>query len=93
MSYKLKLEKDAILDIQEAFRWYEEQKEDLGYHFLGELETCYQKICEYPEYYSAINSWLRRIKVSRFPYVVIYEIEEEFVIINAIRHMARRPKY
>lgn len=89
MSYQLRLEKDAIIDIQQAFAWYEEQKTGLGFFFLEELEICYQKICNNPQYYTAINEWFRRIKIDRFPYLVIYEIDGNLVIVNAIRHTSR----
>lgn len=93
MSYTLILEEEAVFDIQQAFEWYEEQKSGLGYFFLEELDNCYQKISSYPFHYTSINHWLRRIKVHKFPYLIIYEIEGNNVIINTIRHTGRNPKH
>jgi hypothetical protein len=38
MKYTLLIKEDAILDISEAFKWYEEKSKDLGDEFLGELD-------------------------------------------------------
>ena len=35
--------------------------------------------------------WLRRIKVSAYPYVVFYEVGDGEIIIHALRHAARDP--
>ena len=75
MPYKLRLQNEAIFDMQQAFEWYEEQRSGLGSSFLDEVETCFQKLIQSPEHFGYINKLLRRIKVNGFPYVVIYEIE------------------
>lgn len=93
MIYRLEFEKDAILDIRHAFEWYEKQKEGLGHFFLDELEECYQKICSYPLYYTAVNEYFRRIKVNRVPYLIIYEIEDDMVIVNTVLHTSRDRKF
>ena len=36
-------------------------------------------------------SWLRRIAVTPYPYLVFYEVTENEVIIHAVRHGARKP--
>ena len=78
--------------MHEAFNWYELQKAGLGYSFIEELEECYQKLCEHPEHYGLLNEWVRRIKVNGFPYLVVYEIENEHVIVNSVFHTSRSPK-
>ncbi len=93
MDYKLTLQYEAIMDMREAFTWYEEQKTGLGYSFLEEVETCYQKLLENPEHYGMLNKWLRRTKVNGFPYLIIYEIENDLVIINAVFHTSKLPKH
>ena len=35
MNYKIVLQAEAVLEIQEAFEWYEEQKTGLGYELLA----------------------------------------------------------
>lgn len=67
MSYGLIIQSEAIIDIQEAFEWYEKQKSGLGVNFIEEVENGYDKICNHPTYYAAINSHFRRLKINRFP--------------------------
>ena len=78
--------------MQDAFDWYELQKSGLGYVFLEELEGCFQKICDHPEYYGLLNEWIRRVKVNGFPYLVVYEIENDYIVVNSVFHTSRSPK-
>lgn len=90
--YKLILQSEAVSDMQEAFEWYEEQKEGLGFEFIEEVETCFSQIRNHPQYYTSINERYRRLKVYRFPYLIIYETEEEAVVINSVWNTSRKPK-
>ena len=49
MTYEVILQIEAILEIREAFDWYEEQKEGLVYELLDEIEACNQKLSTHPE--------------------------------------------
>jgi toxin ParE1/3/4 len=93
MSFALKLQSEAIFDLQEAFEWYELQQQGLGYEFIEEAENGFKKICAHPLHYKAVNDRFRRIKITRFPYLIIYEIENNTVIINSVRHGSRKPKF
>ena len=92
MSYAIRLQVEAIADIQSAFEWYEQQKAGLGNEFLSELEVCYNKLIEHPQHYTFINEYYRRIKINRFPYMIVYELEGNEVIINAVHHTSRKPR-
>ena len=91
MGYNVIVQIQAILKIREAFDWYEEQKEGLGYELIEEIEVCYENLRINPERYSYINPIYRRIKTSRFPYILMYEIEGNEVIIINIRHIKQKP--
>jgi toxin ParE1/3/4 len=91
MAYKLIVEPKALLEIKEAFDWYQEQSYDLGYQLLDEIESCYAEIIAFPEHHSYINHLYRRIKTKRFPYIIVYKIERDNVVINAVRHVKRKP--
>jgi toxin ParE1/3/4 len=93
MSYEIVLQSEAIWDLQEAFDWYESRKKGLGFEFIEEVESGYLKISEHPLRYPPINTQFRRIRISRFPYLVVYEVEGNSVIINSVRHVKRKPKY
>jgi len=93
MSYNLVIQTEAIREIQEGFEWYEKQRKGLGYLLIEEIEICYSKLSEHPQHYSYINKQYRRIKVNRFPYLIIYEIEGDVIIINSVLHAKRKQKF
>ena len=93
MKYKIVIQEEAIEDIRAAFIWYEEQRANLGFELLAAIEDCYEKISLHPNYYGYINEYYRRIKTNRFPYFVIYETEDDKVVINSVRHTKQKSKY
>ncbi|MGN6419506.1 MAG: type II toxin-antitoxin system RelE/ParE family toxin [Pseudobacter sp.] len=56
------------------------------------MEACFSQIRNHPQYYTSINEKYRRLKVYRFPYLIIYETEDETVVINSVWHTSRKPK-
>lgn len=91
MAYNISLQIEVILEIREAFEWYEDQKDGLGYELLDEIESCYENLTANPLRHSFINQNYRRIKTNRFPYILIYEVEGDDIIINSVRHIKRKP--
>jgi len=90
--FVLKLQKQAVLDITDGYIWYEDAKEGLGDEFLLEVNKGLKKAEQNPILFSAISEHFRKLKVSRFPYLVLYEIEENFIFITSIWHTSRKPK-
>jgi len=91
MTYTIAIQEEAIIEMQEAFEWYENKRNGLGYELLEKIEACFLKISNNPAHYNHINETYWRIKTQKFPYLIIYEIEELFVFIFAIRHAKQRP--
>ena len=95
MGYKLELQQQAIVEIQDAYDWYETQRLGLGDELMEEIEDALAAISEDPERYGYVktNSLYRRIRVSRFPYMVVYEVEGNVVIVNSVVHFKRDKKF
>lgn len=93
MIFNIVLQSEAILDIQEAFEWYEKQKAGLGFELIEEIENGYEKLGKHPLHYTAINDKFRRIKINRFPYLIVFEIEENNIIITQLKHTSRKPEF
>jgi toxin ParE1/3/4 len=89
MGYNIVVQQEAIIDIQTAYEWYEEKRAGLGDELILEIEDCLQKVAQSPQNYSYINNIFRRIKTSRFPYLIVYEIDGENVIVIAVKHAKR----
>lgn len=93
--FKIVLRKDAQLDLDEIFVWYEEQKEGLGFEFIDNFEKVLNKIAFNPYYASFILEDARGASLRRFPYEVIYRVDKTHreVSIIAVIHQHRNPEW
>jgi plasmid stabilization system protein ParE len=74
---------------KEAHNWYEEQQQGLGERFLEELENCYDRLESNPHHYAKIKNNFRQIIFRVFPYVVVFEIIKDEIIVYAVFHTSR----
>lgn len=89
MKYKLLIQPEALRELSQAYNWYEKQRTDLGKELIAEIEDCCSSITHDPERYGFVrgSEHFRRIRVFRFPYMIVYETDEETVIVVAIVHI------
>ena len=90
MSYEIVVQSEPIIEMQKAFEWYEYKQEGKGFEMIEEIETVYEKLSNHPHHYSYThqrNEKYRKIRIDRFPYLLIYEIEDTKVVIVAYRHI------
>src|SRR3982751_5951176 len=89
------LRKETQFDLDEIFSWYEEQKEGLGFEFIDSFEEILNKIAFNPYYASFILEDARSASLKRFPYEVIYRIDDnqQQVRIIAVIHQHRNPEW
>ena len=92
MPYKIEIRPLAVIEIIEAYDWYEEQRNGLGNDFLDELESFYSILNANPNTYSYFEKPVREGKIKRFPYVVIYEVVEKSIIIYSVFMSRQNPK-
>jgi ParE toxin of type II toxin-antitoxin system, parDE len=93
MAYRLIIRKAAAKDTAEAFDYYESRQPGLGNRFLAAVLERYNDISENPRYYGFIDEkhCIRDVKLRHFPYLVVYEIEKDAVIIYAVHSAYRHP--
>ena len=84
MAYKLEIRPLAAIEILEAFDWYELQREGLGVEFIDELEVFYNTLLNNPTTYGYYDKPIRQGKMNRFPYVVVFEIFHETVVVFSV---------
>ncbi|MCX5811246.1 MAG: type II toxin-antitoxin system RelE/ParE family toxin [Proteobacteria bacterium] len=90
---KIRFLTPAQWEVNDAVQWYNDQKIGLGIEFLDELDMTVRRIAAFPESYREIEQGLRRCLLSRFPYVLIYGIDKKTIIIVAVAHLHREPRY
>lgn len=84
MQYKIEVRPLAVVEILEAYDWYEQQREGLGAEFLNELDVFYSSLLLNPNTYSYYDKPVRQGKISRFPYMVVYEVVEAVIVVYSV---------
>ncbi len=93
MTYRVRLVRRAVRDVEEARDWYERQRAALGDDFGAALDALLSKLVERP---FAWPVWppdplLRRAHLSRFPYSVLFRVASDVIEIVAVVHQRQRP--
>ena len=91
MKYKVIISPEAEVDLKEAFSWYEDKRTGLGYDFLLQVDAEINFINRNPEIHPIEYRGTRKHVIKRFPYKIIYLVEEKKIIILAVIHGKRRP--
>ncbi len=90
MKYRLLL--PAVQEIQETVDYYEKQASGLGYEFLEEVRATIRRIVVSPEAWIILEGDIRRCRTRRFPYGVIYSIENDVILVISLIHLRRHPE-
>lgn len=95
MSYKIKLLREARLDIKEIIEWYDEEKPGLGKRFYESLKSKLNYIRKHPLHCQVSYRDVRNILVDKYPYQVHYRIEQldQSIIVFAVTHTSRNPRF
>jgi len=80
-------------ELDDAVDWYEMEQSGLGQRFLAEIRSALKRITVFPDSCTVISPGLRRCLTRKFPYMLVYGIEERTVVIVAVAHMHRAPQY
>ncbi|MFD2035923.1 type II toxin-antitoxin system RelE/ParE family toxin [Belliella marina] len=76
----------------EAYVYYEKEQADLGEFFLTQLDKSFERIKSNPLHFPKKRDPFREALVSKFPYIVIFEIEEENIIIYSVFNTWKDPR-
>jgi hypothetical protein len=88
---KIQLAHEAEKELVESYNWYEDQKEGLGKYFLEFFNMACQDILKSPLAYVKFHEFYQK-PLSKFPFVLVYDISDELVTIYAVFHTSRNPK-
>jgi hypothetical protein len=93
MKYKIIVLLAAREDTLEALNYYESIRAGLGEDFLKDMEERYTAICANPYAFSYTDSKcvLRDVILNRFPYLVIFKIQSENVIVLSVHNTHKKP--
>jgi plasmid stabilization system protein ParE len=83
----------AQQELDSAVAWYNQQSEGVGQGFLDELDRAVRRTVKFPLSCPEIEPGIRRRLMARFPYGLIYSIDGDTVVIVAVAHLHRRPRF
>lgn len=89
--YKLIVWEEAEQDITDAFYWYKQQLPGLESRFLKHLDDCFKIILNNPESFQFAYKKKRQAVVKTFPFVIIYEVGKNEILVSAVFHTSRNP--
>lgn len=92
MTYRLIIRVEAEAEVAEAFDWYEHRVPGLGSHFLAALDAAVESILSNPFQHPVLYRNTRRTLLRRFPYQVLFLVEEDTITVMAVLHGARDPQ-
>ena len=92
MSFKLHPLAGVDDDISNAVEWYEFQQKGLGERFINDWESTATYILSNPFTFAKKTKSFRQAVLKNFPYLVVYEVVGDLVVIYAVINGARHPK-
>lgn len=86
---------EAQAELNYAINYYEDSVPSLGYQFAIEVFAAVERIKSNPRLWPLLNDEVRRCLIHRFPYGIIYSIDDvqSTVLILAVMHLHREPGY
>ncbi len=89
---------EALIDLEEAAEWYEDQRPGLGAELIDEFDSCITAAVETPGTGSlcgttANGNEIRRYRLRRFRrYAILMALIDEIPTVVAFEHTSRRPR-
>ncbi|MES0491935.1 MAG: type II toxin-antitoxin system RelE/ParE family toxin, partial [Leptospirales bacterium] len=84
---------EAEEEFNQAIDYYEGIEKGLGYDFAIEVFNAIQRTVQLPNAWAILDDEIRRSLVHRFPYGILYSIEEQGLFIIAIMNLHKDPAY
>ena len=90
---KSRFHEAADAELSEAVAYYDGKAAGLGDRFLTEVKTATWYIEQYPQIAPTIEEGVRAKVLVKFPYSLMYVVEEHELYIVAVAHQSKRPGY
>ncbi len=93
--YNISITNKVESEIDKIGKWYDSKIIGLSIRFYNALDLSFYKLSHIPKSYSFydIKIGIRKHKLSRFPYIIYYFIEDNTVNILAIIHAHRSNRF
>ena len=92
MNYRLLLQPEAELDLEDVYYWYEQRTRGLGSEFIRAVDASISAIHRNFLAYAVVYRQVRRKLIRKFPYGIFYVIRGDTIIVIACFHVRRDPQ-
>ncbi|HEU0012920.1 MAG TPA: type II toxin-antitoxin system RelE/ParE family toxin [Longimicrobium sp.] len=82
----------AKRDVARAAAYYDGQRAGLGAEFLTEVDRLLGLVAAHPELGVPFHG-KRKLILHRFPYIILYRIEPDGILVLVVGHQRRGPKF
>jgi len=83
----------ARLELLEAASYYGHIDDDLAGRFAAAVEEAIMRLSNNPRMHRRFEGEMRKVRVARFPYAIVYRIENSVLHLVAVMHLHREPGY
>lgn len=84
---------EAEVEFNKAIDYYEGIEPGLGLDFVIEVHLAIQRSVAFPKAWPVIDGEIRRALVRRFPFGILYSVDNDGIYIVAVMHLHRMPEY
>jgi plasmid stabilization system protein ParE len=94
MSVPVYIRPEALADLEAAAEWYEERVPGLGAEYVRAMRAAITSLAEGAYHHHLRNRRLRMrwLCTRRFPYRIVYRIDDARVTVFAVLHAARHDR-
>lgn len=90
---RTKFHVEAKQDFQESLNWYREQSLEAAVRFAKAVEDAVNRVASDPERFPQYDERCRTCSLSRFPFEIIYLVNENVILVMAVSHCKRQRNY
>lgn len=83
---------DAAEELRAEISWLDGQSGGLGARLLADVRSALRIVEEFPEL-GTKRQGCRRFLLSKFPFDLVYSLEQDGILILALAHHRRKPGY
>lgn len=84
---------EALEEYQVAAAYYASCQSPLAMRSIESIESAIQRVVATPNRWHRLEDDLRQFLVPDFPYVIIYSVETDSILILSVMHSHREPGY
>lgn len=92
MAYNIILLSKAIDDFDASVEWYKSIDVQLAKQFISEVDATFNLIAINPLLFPCVFNKYRMVNTQKFPFKIVYNVNENRIVIVAIFHHKRNPK-